>query len=28
MPDKIDPLDLNKCAAAIAVMMYVAADLP
>jgi carboxypeptidase Q len=27
-PDKIDPLDLNKCAAAIAVMMYVAADLP
>ncbi len=27
-PDKIDPLDLNKCAAAIAVMMYIAADLP
>ena len=27
-PDKIDPLDLNKCAAAIAVMIYIAADLP
>ncbi|MDW8219433.1 MAG: M28 family metallopeptidase [Bacteroidota bacterium] len=27
-PDKVDPLDLNKCAAAIAVMMYVAADIP
>jgi carboxypeptidase Q len=27
-PDKLDALELNKCAAAIAVMMYVAADLP
>lgn len=27
-PNAIDPLDLNKCAAAIAVMMFIAADLP
>jgi carboxypeptidase Q len=28
MPDKLNPLEINKCAAAIAVMMYIAADLP
>lgn len=27
-PDKINPLEMNQCAAAIAVMLYVAADLP
>ena len=28
MPDKLDPHEINQCAAAIAVMMYIAADLP